>query len=438
MMIDSGKIESPALRLARYLKEFVGLRSTTVRDFSKYESVIWFNEMPQVADCRSAAWTDALESDESWLEVRKQEFRNPPAPPAAIAQWVDETALARATQVFPPLREFILVEDTNAELEDGESPPMVKVFLKDHPEAERGYEQYRPKWEAWSEDHRRREAVQRIYAKLFTLHTQLQKQGEILELVLGMGLLDWRAPGGNSAIAVRRHVVVGNVELTFEPGKGIIRIGPPGEGARLRIEDDMLEAELRPDRSHYTELETQLEEIGDAVWDKPLVYEALRSWAGVLEANAHWHEGLDAREGNGKYPCVSFAPALILRKRLQTGMVRVYEKLIEDLGEENSSVPDGWGILIDDKWESKPPSIPKPVDELTGITPSDSEIYFPLPANREQRQIVRALESDRHVLVQGPPGTGKSHTIANLMCHLLATGKRVLITAETARALKVL
>ncbi|MGE5599552.1 MAG: hypothetical protein ACM3XS_09250 [Bacteroidota bacterium] len=25
--------------------------------------------------------------------------------------------------------------------------------------------------------------------------------------------------------------------------------------------------------------------------------------------------------------------------------------------------------------------------------------------------------------MQGPPGTGKSHTIANLICHLLATGQ---------------
>jgi AAA domain-containing protein len=42
------------------------------------------------------------------------------------------------------------------------------------------------------------------------------------------------------------------------------------------------------------------------------------------------------------------------------------------------------------------------------------------------------------VLVQGPPGTGKSHTIANLICHLLAKGKRVLVTSQTPRALKVL
>ena len=42
------------------------------------------------------------------------------------------------------------------------------------------------------------------------------------------------------------------------------------------------------------------------------------------------------------------------------------------------------------------------------------------------------------MLVQGPPGTGKSHTIANLICHLLANGKKVLVTAYTKRALEVL
>ncbi|HWY32461.1 MAG TPA: AAA domain-containing protein, partial [Candidatus Acidoferrum sp.] len=42
------------------------------------------------------------------------------------------------------------------------------------------------------------------------------------------------------------------------------------------------------------------------------------------------------------------------------------------------------------------------------------------------------------VVVQGPPGTGKTHTIANLLGHLLAQGKRVLVTAHTPKALRVL
>ena len=77
-----------------------------------------------------------------------------------------------------------------------------------------------------------------------------------------------------------------------------------------------------------------------------------------------------------------------------------------------------------------------PEDER-GVFSTD-EIYFPLPANNEQKEIVEKLVTRQGVLVQGPPGTGKSHTIANLISHLLATGKRVLITSHTPRALKVL
>ena len=56
----------------------------------------------------------------------------------------------------------------------------------------------------------------------------------------------------------------------------------------------------------------------------------------------------------------------------------------------------------------------------------------------EQLEIARTLEKKGAVLVQGPPGTGKTHTIANLIGHYLAQGKRVLVTSEKAKALRVL
>ena len=43
----------------------------------------------------------------------------------------------------------------------------------------------------------------------------------------------------------------------------------------------------------------------------------------------------------------------------------------------------------------------------------------------------------RVVRVEGPPGTGKSQTIANLACHLAATGRTVLITSQKDKALSV-
>ena len=66
------------------------------------------------------------------------------------------------------------------------------------------------------------------------------------------------------------------------------------------------------------------------------------------------------------------------------------------------------------------------------------ELYFPEPYNDEQVTIVEHLERAPGVTVQGPPGTGKTHTIANIVCHYLATGRRVLVTSAGEPALRVL
>lgn len=76
-------------------------------------------------------------------------------------------------------------------------------------------------------------------------------------------------------------------------------------------------------------------------------------------------------------------------------------------------------------------------NENTGSL-NDETIYFPKKYNDEQIEIIEKARRNNKVLVQGPPGTGKSHTIANLICHLLANGKKVLVTAHTPRSLKVL
>jgi hypothetical protein len=66
--------------------------------------------------------------------------------------------------------------------------------------------------------------------------------------------------------------------------------------------------------------------------------------------------------------------------------------------------------------------------------------FFPLPFNDDQVEITRRLEAkdSTGVVVQGPPGTGKTHTIANIICHFLATRRRVLVTAKTPEALRAL
>lgn len=67
-----------------------------------------------------------------------------------------------------------------------------------------------------------------------------------------------------------------------------------------------------------------------------------------------------------------------------------------------------------------------------------SELYFPKPYNQEQVSIIEKLEYYDGVVVQGPPGTGKTHTIANVISHYLANGKRILVSSMKEPVLAVL
>ncbi|MFP1979835.1 DUF3320 domain-containing protein [Lonsdalea quercina] len=68
---------------------------------------------------------------------------------------------------------------------------------------------------------------------------------------------------------------------------------------------------------------------------------------------------------------------------------------------------------------------------------STQELFLPLPADSSQIAAVVASAKGRDFVLDGPPGTGKSQTIANIIAHNLALGRRVLFVAEKKAALDV-
>lgn len=109
--------------------------------------------------------------------------------------------------------------------------------------------------------------------------------------------------------------------------------------------------------------------------------------------------------------------------------------LCSDLEEIAGATTGSGGALV--------PLVAGPGDEaqvdITNEQIDSARLVFPFPSNRAQRRVALTVEDETtHVVsVEGPPGTGKSLTIANLACHLAATGKRVLITSQKDKALEV-
>lgn len=76
------------------------------------------------------------------------------------------------------------------------------------------------------------------------------------------------------------------------------------------------------------------------------------------------------------------------------------------------------------------------IDDLDAVV-NTQELFLPLPADSSQIAAVVASAKGRDFVLDGPPGTGKSQTIANMIAHNLALGRRVLFVAEKKAALDV-
>ena len=64
-----------------------------------------------------------------------------------------------------------------------------------------------------------------------------------------------------------------------------------------------------------------------------------------------------------------------------------------------------------------------------------TEIFFPFQYDKYQLKTLGIIDNKASI-IEGPPGTGKSQTIANILCHLAATGKKVLFVSQKDQAVR--
>lgn len=416
-----------AIQIVRFLREYARMRSVVKRDVRDYADHLWFHDVPHESGCYVKGRVVDDEQADVWLQVKKQPEPRLPAPPESVRAWADPETL-RDSANEPRLRAEILVR---REAPAGQTEPLPPETLRldDCPSVMQQWQRWVGNvWRPWSDLHQRWKRVHDVYSKLFSIHQELVKRGEELELLVGVGLLVWRTPKQQ---IIRRHLLTARAVLSFDASAGLFTVTAPSDGARVLLELDMLDAEQSPTLDEKRQIENLLARTDNDLWDRSTIEPALAALAHSIskdgefqsEGGDHTHESDTAR--------VLSAPALVLRTRSSRGYLALLNSVLTQL-ENGAAIPGGMALV----------SGADPVARVTQNESREPEhterIHFPLPANHEQLQIVKRLRGSPGVLVQGPPGTGKSHTIANLICHLLATGKRVLITAQTPRALKVL
>lgn len=433
------------VRLLAFLKAAATIRRKRISRYGPGDKVLWFAELPKDdPGCRSPFLTSGDDFGGLWLEVRKRRMPARPPVPRVVADWVraDDLDLPdNEPGLLPEITVIVEREVLDPDAPQGTQRTNVQQVpelrrLVDHPEVEERWLEYLvEKWEPWAQAMRRWRELQSVYESLDFMRRRLEEAEERYELVLAIGYLQWHDPTG---AAIARHVLTAPAELTLDAARGVLSVAPAASFDRFRVELDMLELQHRP-RLNEEVVGAKLEEIDIQAWNTALVAPLLREIANSFRADAQVDEGLRGADRIEERPRLSFAPALVLRERRPSAYEDLISKFLEAAdGRLEGTAP--WLRLLREGETSTDGTgnpVPSPIDEAPARGASD-RFLFPLPTNEEQRQIVSRLQIEPCVLVKGPPGTGKSHTIANLICHLLARGDRVLVTAQAPKALSVL
>ena len=248
--IDDQQSRDRAIRLFTFLRELTELRTKTIRTVDQYDKVLWFNKIPREQGwCYSAAWGPVENEKQSdvWLEVKKPRLKAPPKVPSLLEPWLDLQGVQDSSLQSPKLREKIIVSVSAESSENSDTgSPTVFKNLTECPEIKPLWEQYFTKqWYPWAEEDRRLQIIQKVYTDLFSIYQKQQRLGEAYEVILGLGYLTWTSSGRHE---VKRHVIAAQTNLTFDAVRGIITLGPAGEGAKPTLEQDMLEPQERPER----------------------------------------------------------------------------------------------------------------------------------------------------------------------------------------------
>ncbi|WP_237073065.1 AAA domain-containing protein [Prosthecochloris sp. CIB 2401] len=437
--MNNQQVHSPetqkVTRLVDYLLRLATLRTKLIRDIAEYERVLWISNVPHERECFTQAWgRDEEHEQDEWLEVQNRREPELPTVPAQCKDWVSLSSLRNKSglpELLPVITRQIPNHDWVDESDQPETIPYTER-LEERPEIQRAWDRYvEDKWLPWTEEHNLWEEVHKVYSALFAIHQEQLRLGEEYELVLGLGLLVWQTPTGQR---VRRHLIVADAILEFEARLGKFTVRPHTEGAKLRPELDMLDIAEQPAHAEES-AKAALGAAEDDPWEKGRVEDVLQALVHSIDSQGDYDDSLEAKNSRASAkPVVEYAPALILRKRSAKGLTETLKRIKEQI-ENGEVIPGEFADLA----EIGPKDGREPSDDPEeGNAVFDGEIFFPKPSNDEQRRIVDKMRAASGVLVQGPPGTGKSHTIANLICHLLATGQRTLITAKTPRALQVL
>lgn len=424
------------MQVFKYLQALNQMRNPVVTKIDMQPWSFWLRNIPN-HDCieflseKRPLNTDADSSDQAapaeddlrgyFLNVKRPTLEECPNPPKELNEWLRD-----GWRNLDSMVEMV----SSKEMADVDGA-MLMVYFEDDSNRVAAYERWIEARNEWIERERPARQVMEIFEKLYALHNQMEREPEQVDLLLGDGILSCHLQAG---AVVQHPVLLQRVELHFDASVPEFKLSETDHAPELYTALLRVIPELQA--SAVSELLTELSEAEYHPLNATDTSEYLKRLVTRISPRGELIDGPTSLI-NGRDPKITRDPLLFLRKRT-LGFSVALERILEDL-KEDRHLPDSILNLMGVETtftgaNGKIEGLMRSID----VNGEDERVLLSKEANAEQLQIALRLEENGAVLVQGPPGTGKTHTIANLLGHLLSQGKSVLVTSHTAKALRVL
>ena len=414
------------LRVFRYLKALDEHRNPVKRHLGEQLWTLWLKDLPDhpsvrrgvpgVLDSHTPAVSDdgltaQAQGPDFVLKIARPRLASPPVPPAALEGWL-------AVNWEDPFQEVSALESNK------EAPPGTgRMRFAADPKRVIAFEQWKERRDQWAKDERPARTAMELFEDFYELYGRVEREAERVEIVLGDGILSWRRPDGD----VHHPILLQRLQLNFNPAVPEFTLTETEHPVELY--SSLFQSMADVDGRAIGRCRDELEQQGYSPVDDGLTSAFLKRLVVQLSPRGEFIES-GAPEGKNDNPRIGRQPVLFLRART-LGFAAAIDAILEDL-RSRDDLP--W-CLLNIVGLEPPPGDDENLD--LGPAKADAGILLSKAANPEQVRIARRTEHAGGVLVQGPPGTGKTYTIGNLVGHLLAEGKSVLVTSHTTKALRM-
>jgi hypothetical protein len=467
----------PLMNVLGYLEEVVRLNEPVVQRIADYRSAdnAHFVLHQHELDGLPGVILDSIDDNGPvWLRVEPLKKIEPPPIEPDLGVWIEVFAdpdrppsiRDRVMVTVDAAEKDRLVADKKAraaELEPAINPDRrhynifnVRLRLADYPSLAVRLNAYvAGPWSWWARTEKLRRRTMAIHARLSDIVPVGDRTDRSHEIVWGIGVSRWRRDDNEILLPVLERSV------TIEVGENNeirIRPGMVGAIADLRGFQTGRAAGATSAVESARRIIEAIERDGEVSPFVPDTFEPiLRIVSSQLDPEggaylASDHERLEPGAVSAGAPeqlAVSDRWVIFARPRTKNFVLRDIERCkdaIDRLTTNEGELPMLARVLAfgasDDARsgvrQALPGVIGRPIDIEPVASAEIGDLFFPLPSNIDQIDVVRRLQTSDGLVARAAPGPAKAAAIVNVVCHHLALGLRVLVVCREEATVQAL